>query len=213
MKVVHIIGSPRGERSRSRAIAEELLAALDGAEVSELDVWTQALPPLDGAMIESRYRLINGLEVDPAFAEQWQALRDMVDHLMSFDLWLFSVPMWNLGLPYRLKHFVDCIIQPTMAFTNDSSGSVTCHGTNKVAVIVAAGALDTRPEGPLAALDYTVAHLDQCLRIYFGLSEVHEIRVMPTFGDGTAVEARMNEARAQARELAVSLSASGGERG
>ena len=212
MKVLHIIGSPRGERSRSRDVAGHFLDALDGAEVSEFDIWAETLPELDGSMIESRYRLINGLPVDPAFAAQWQALRVMVDHLLSFDLWLFSTPMWNLGLPYRLKHYVDCLIQPTMAFTNDSSGAVTCHGAGKIAVIVGAGALDTRPGGPLEALDYTVAHLAQCLRMYFGLDQVHDIRVMPTFGSEEDVAARMEQARAEARRLALTLLASAGGR-
>lgn len=205
MRVLHITGSPRGERSRSRAIAEHLLGNLGDAEVEVLDLWTTDLPEFDGAMLESRYRLINGLDVDPAFADRWQSLRDMVDHLLSFDLWLFSTPMWNFGLPYRLKHYVDCVIQPTMAFTNDATGAVTCHGTDKTAVIIGSGALDTRPGAPLAAMDFAFAHLTQCLQVYFGVAAVYAIRVMPTFGDERAVEDEMIRARAEAAALALSL--------
>ncbi len=205
MRVLHVIGSPRGERSRSRAIAEYLLDHLGDAEVEVLDLWATQLPDLDGAMLESRYRLINGHEVDPAFAARWQELRDMVDHLLSFDLWLFSTPMWNFGLPYRLKHYVDCVIQPTMAFTNDAVGAVTCHGTGKSAVIVGSGALDTRPGAELEAMDFAFTHLTQCLRVYFGVAAVHAVRVMPTFGDERAVEDEMIRARAEAAALALSL--------
>lgn len=202
MKVLHIVGSPRGARSRSGAIASHFLERLAPSSVERLDLWSAPLPEFDGAIIESRYRLIAGEAVDPAHSDRWEALRAMVDHALSFDLWLFSTPMWNFGLPYRVKHYLDCLIQPTMAFTNDASGAVTCHGAGRSAVIVAAGALDTRPGSALEALDFTVAHLRQCLEVYFGIAPVHDIRVMPTFGEEAAVRAAMADARGQAVTLA-----------
>lgn len=213
MRVIHVIGSPRGARSRSRAVAAHFLDYLTGAEVTELDLWSTALPDLDGAILESRYRLINGQPVEPGFEAQWAELRARVDHLLSFDLWLFSTPMWNLGVPYRLKHYLDLVIQPTMAFTNDSSGGIDAHGTGKIAVLIGASALDIRAETPLAALDFQLAHVAQCLHVYFGLSEVHEIRAAPTFGDEQIVEQAMSAARIHAQALAISLAARGGGRG
>ena len=213
MRVLHVIASPRGARSRSRAVAAHFLAHLTGAEVTELDLWSTNLPDLDGAMLESRYRLINGQPVEPGFEAQWMELRARVDHLLGFDLWLFSTPMWNLGVPYRLKHYLDLIIQPTMAFTNDSSGGIDAHGSGKIAVLIGASALDIRPETPLAGLDFQLAHLAQCLRVYFGVSEVHEIRAAPTFGDEQTVDQAMSAARIHAHALAISLAERGGGRG
>ncbi len=164
-------------------------------------------------MLESRYRLINGQAVEPAFEAQWAELRKRVDRLLGVDVWLFSTPMWNFGLPYRLKHYLDLIIQPTMAFTNDAAGAIDAHGTNKIAVLIGAGALDIRPGAPLAALDFTLSHLAQCLRVYFGVPEIHEIRAVPTFGDEESVEQAMAAARIQAQAVAVKLSAQRGERG
>ncbi|MEO7634037.1 MAG: NAD(P)H-dependent oxidoreductase [Sphingomicrobium sp.] len=213
MRVLHIIASPRGARSRSRAVAVHFLQHLAGAEVAELDLWSTALPDLDGAMLESRYRLINGQPVEPGFEAQWAELRARVDHLLSFDLWLFSTPMWNLGVPYRLKHYLDLVIQPTMAFTNDAAGGIDAHGVGKIAVLIGASALDIRPQSPLAALDFQLAHVAQCLRVYFGLSEVHEIRAAPTFGDDRTVDRAMAAARIHAQALAISLVERGGGRG
>lgn len=213
MRLLHIVASPRGERSRSRAIADHFIDHLDGAEVELLDLWSADLPELDGAMLESRYRLIHGEPVEPGFEDQWDELRSRVDHLLSFDLWLFSTPMWNFGLPYRLKQYLDLVIQPTMAFTNDQSGAVTPHGTDKVAILVGAGALDIRPGSPLEALDFSLAHLAQCLHVYFGVPAVHQIRAVPTFGDGEMVEQAMASARAEAEQLAATLVRSGGKRG
>ena len=206
MRLLHIIASPRGARSRSRAVADHFLDHLIGAEVEDLDLSTADLPDLDGPMLESRYRLIHGQPVERGFEAQWDELRRRVDHLLSFDLWLFSTPMWNLGLPYRLKQYIDLVIQPTMAFTNDADGRVTAHGTDKIAVLVGAGALDIRPGAPLAQLDFQLAHLAQCLRVYFGVPEIHEIRAAPTFGDDGTVERAMAAARVEAEALAFILS-------
>ena len=213
MRLLHIAASPRGERSRSLAIAEHFLAHLDGAEAELLDLWEADLPELDGALLESRYRLIHGEAVERGFEAHWDELRRRVDHLLSFDVWLFSTPMWNFGVPYRLKHYLDLVIQPTMAFTNDRSGAVTPHGSDKVAVLIGAGALDIRPGSPLEALDFSIAHLAQCLQVYFGVPEIHQIRAAPTFGDGATVEQAMASARAEAERVALSLASAAGGRG
>ncbi|WP_395622842.1 FMN-dependent NADH-azoreductase [Sphingomonas daechungensis] len=211
-RLVHIVGSPRGERSRSEAVANHLIGKLGGMEVDRLDVWDMDLPELDGAMIESRYRLIHGADVEAGFTPVWDDLRAMVDHLLSFDIWLFSTPMWNFGLPYRLKHFVDCIIQPTMAFTNDAAGNLTFHGTGRTAVLIGAGALDIRPGSGLAHLDYQLAHLEHCLRFYFGIDPIHCVRVAPTFGSPQDVETVMRKAEEEVEALALNLQNAAGRR-
>ena len=204
-RLLHIVGSPRGERSRSVAIADHLIGRLEGVEVERLELWKTPLPALDGAMIESRYRLIHGFEIEPEFTPIWSELREMVDHLLRFDIWLFSTPMWNFGLPYRVKHFVDCIIQPTMAFTNDQAGNLTLHGSGRTAVLIGAGALNIRPGSALSHLDYQLAHLAHCLSFYFGVDPVHCVRVAPTFGTPEDVEETMRQARAEVEALAPSL--------
>jgi FMN-dependent NADH-azoreductase len=212
MRLLHIIASPRGERSRSRSIADYFVGHLMNAEVEELDLWAADLPELDGAMLESRYRLIRGEAVEVGFERQWDELRARADHLLGFDIWVFSTPMWNFGVPYRLKHYLDLVIQPTMAFTNDESGAITAHGADKIVVLIGAGALDIRPGSPLAGLDFSLTYLAQSLRVYFGVREVHEIRAVPTFGDNRTVEDAVSSARLHAHALAVSLSNRGGAR-
>lgn len=212
-RLLHIVGSPRAERSRSEAVANHLTGLLEDVDVERLELWNLALPELGGAMLESRYRLIHGGEVDPDFASIWDDLREMVDHLLTFDVWLFSTPMWNLGLPYKLKHYIDCIIQPTMAFTNDADGNLTFDGSGRMAILIGAGALDIRPNRALSHLDYQLAHLAECLRFYFGIDDIHCVRVAPTFGSPEDVELVMRNARAEVEALAPSLRAFAGRPG
>lgn len=203
--LLHIVGSPRRGRSRSEAIANHLIDSLPAFKVERLELWRIKLPELDGAMIESRYRLIHGQDVEPEFTPVWAELRAMVDHLLRFDIWLFSMPMWNFGLPYQVKHYVDCIIQPTMAFTNHSTGALTLHGAGRTAVLIGAGALDIQPGSALSHLDYQLSHLAECLKFYFGVDPVHCVRVAPTFGTPDDVEQVMQNARRKVEALALDL--------
>ncbi len=103
-RLLHIKGSPRGARSRSAMVAARLLERLPGFEVETLDLSAAELPDLDGETIEGRYALLFGEAVADEVVEDWQRIRDIAAHFLGFDGWLISAPMWNFGLPYRLKH-------------------------------------------------------------------------------------------------------------
>lgn len=163
------------------------------------------LPAFDGGMIEGRYMLLAGHAVDPDIAADWERIRGVADHFLSFDCWLFSTPMWNFGIPYRLKHYVDLLTQPGMTFAADAEGNVVGKAAGRHAVIVAAGALDTRPEGLLGHLDYQADYLETWLR-FIGVGDIRTMRVMPTFGPADAVDGEMARAYAEAEALAADLS-------
>ena len=203
-RLLHIEASPRGARSRSTLVAKALLAQLPDVAVERLAVFEADLPAFDGTAIEGRYALIAGEAVDAAAAADWQRIGAMVAHFLSFDLWLFSVPMWNFGIPYRLKHYVDLLTQPGLAFSVDSDGNVVGQAAGRTAIIVAAGALDTRPGGGLAALDHQVAYLEAWLR-FIGVIDIRVVRILPTYGAPEVVEAAMARGYAEASVVAADL--------
>lgn len=205
-RLLHIDASPRGERSRSRDIAAHYLKILTtarpGIEVEQLDLWAIDLPDLGDGMIEGRYALIMGDEVAPDIADAWDVVGQHAAHFLKFDSYLISTPMWNFGIPYRLKHFVDVVTQPGMAFTNDAEGHVIGHGAGKRATIIAASAMDIRPDGPLAAFDFQLGYLVTWLR-FIGLDAISTLRVAPTYGPVETVEAAMGKGRRDAARLAL----------
>ena len=202
-RLLHIVASPRAERSRSGAVAERLIAALPKMEVETLDLFRTDLPPFDGAVIDARYALINGEPVPAGALSDWRAVEQRIAHFLSFDHWLISTPMWNFGVPYRLKHYIDVLTQPGLAFSVTPDGMV--EGKAKgTAIILAAGALDTRPGGPLAALDHQVAYLQSWLG-FIGVSDVRSIRIQPTYGAPEVVEMAMQAAFAEADALVATL--------
>lgn len=203
-RLLHVEASPRGERSRSTMVARHLLDRLPGTAVERFAVF-DALPAFDGGAIEGRYALIAGDTVAPEVAGDWARIGRMVEHFLSFDTWLFSVPMWNFGVPYRLKQYIDLLTQPGLAFGVDADGNVVGHAGGRTAVIVASGALYTRPGSDLADVDHQVAYLDTWLR-FIGVTAISVVRDQPTYRPADVVAQAMARGYAEAEDLALALS-------
>ena len=211
ISVLHVVASPR-ERSRSDALAAIAIAALDQPQVTRLDLWRELLPELDGETVEGRYKLIHGEPVAADVEQRWAELRAVADQAMAHDLWLISTPMWNFGLPYRLKHWIDCITHPGMTFTNDAVGNVTGLAAGRSAVLIGAGALDFADAAQEQALDFQMRYLDTWLR-FIGISDIHVVRAAPTFGLSETVDAAMDNAADELRRIAGLINRHRDERG
>lgn len=203
-RLLHIAGSPRGARSRSGAVARHLIEKLGAESVETLDVAAMDLPAFDGAIIEGRYALIEGRSVSPEIEEAWRAIGKTIEHFLAFDTYVFSVPMWNFGLPWRLKQYVDVITQPGLAFTVDANGVNGC-AVGRRAILVCSGALDIRPDQPSNALDFQTAYMRTWLG-FIGITDVHDVQIKPTYGPPEDVEAAMAQGYADAGALADRLS-------
>ena len=155
-------------------------------------------------MIEGRYRLLMGDPVEPQQAAAWAAIERVAAHFLSFDAWLITTPMWNFGIPYRLKHYIDLLTHPGMTFRNDAIGNVEGLAAGRIAIILSASAMDIRPDTPLGRLDFQVAYLETWLD-FIGVGERHVIRTAPTFGPPDLVDTAMSEGRAAAEALADRL--------
>ncbi len=200
-RLLHIEASPRGSRSRSGAIGRHFLQSLAAAnpelEVTTLNVFDADLPPFDQVAIEGRYGLLMGEPVPPEQQKAWDNLRAIADHFLSFDSWLFTVPMWNFGLPYRLKHYVDLVTHPGLTFRNDAAGNVEGLAAGRTAIIIAASAMPFGTSPEIDRLDFQLSYLREWLG-FIGVTDIHAIRVAGTFGPDVAVAAAMANAQAQA---------------
>ena len=209
-RLLHINASPRGARSRSGTISAQILAGLSAANpalvIETLDLFEADLPPFDAQAIEGRYGLLMGAPVPPEQAAAWDRLRSVAEHFLSFDGWLMAVPMWNFGLPYRLKHYIDLITHPGMTFRNDALGNVEGLAAGRTAIIVAASAMPfgTMPE--IDGLDFQLSYLKAWLG-FIGVTDIHAVRVAGTFGPEDAVAAAMAKAAAEADALVAQLTA------
>src|SRR5689334_10689442 len=122
-KLLHISASPRGQRSESLALGEAFVSAFQAARpavpVETWDLWDGTLPSFGPAAAHAKMAMFAGADPQGAQAAAWQAARATFERFDAADLYLFTVPMWNAGVPYILKQFIDVVSQPGMVFAFD----------------------------------------------------------------------------------------------
>lgn len=207
-RLLHITASPRKERSRSAMVADHFMTRLKARYpelvVERLDVFDADFPPFDQGVVDGRYHLLAGNTVDPAQTAAWQDLKKWTNQFLSFDACLIATPMWNFGIPYRLKHYIDILTQPGLTFRNDSEGNVEGLARGQRAIIVAASAMPFGSMPEIDGLDFQLAYLKAWLG-FIGVTDIGAVRVAGTFGPEDLVEAAMARAYADADRLADTI--------
>lgn len=203
-KLLYIESSPRKKRSKSIAVAnaflEEYRALHPGDEVVTLGLWSKSLPEFDGFTIEAKYQVLHGQDFTQEQQQAWQAVVDLCDEFKSADKYLISLPMWNFGIPYKLKHYLDLITQPGQTFHFDPETGYSGLVTGKpITVIYARGGAYGSDQA--RGMDLQKGYMDLILG-FLGFTEVTSVLVEPTLA--TPEEVAKVEARAvqKARSIA-----------
>ena len=206
-RLLHIESSPRKRRSASIGVAHAFLDAYRQAhpadDIEVLDLWQTSLPPFDGAVIDAKYRILHGESHTAAEKEAWRAVEEIIAHFKGFDKYLFSLPMWNFGIPYILKHYIDIIAQPGYTFSYSPQEGYKGLVTGKPVVLIYARG-GAYPAGtPAEAMDLQKRYLETILG-FFGFTDFKSMMVEPTLMRGPAEAARIvEEQKAAARTLAA----------
>jgi FMN-dependent NADH-azoreductase len=199
---LHVEASPRGARSRSSRLAWAFLLKLadrrPGLEVTRWNLFEDTLPELDQHAIEARYAVLAG-EADPAALASWEGVRATHARVVAHDALIISTPMWNWGVPYRLKQWIDLITHPGLAFRVGPAGDVEGLLGPRPTVVATASALAY--QGPAASLDHQVAYLRDWLA-FVGLGDAAFVHAAPMYGTVESVEAAFGEAQSAAEALA-----------
>jgi len=204
--LLHIEASPRKTRSASLEVArgfiERFRAVRPAAEVVTLDLWSGALPEFGADALDAKYAGLAGTPLTPAQQHAWQTLRALAADLHRADVIVLSVPLWNFGIPYKLKQFIDLVSQKDILFTFDPARGLEGMLRGKSAVAVYARGLDYDAQSssgtPSAQFDLQRPYVERWLK-FIGITDVHAIVVQKTlFGadvDRDARDAAVREAR------------------
>lgn len=204
--LLYVECSPRKDRSVSIAICRAFLdayrAAHPGDEVRTLDLWSLDLPEFDGAALSAKYAGLSGTPLSSAQQHAWERVRELAAPLLAADKLLFGVPLWNFGIPYKLKHYIDVVSQKDVLFTFDGKGFGGLLAGRKAAVVYARG-LDYLSPGtltPARVFDLQRPYMDMWLK-FVGVDDVQAIVVERTLLEGDDGDWRQRAAE-QARMVA-----------
>lgn len=208
-RLLYIEASPRKERSDSIRIANEFLDEYwrthpkDHVEIFNL--WREELPSFDGDVINAKYRILNGEARSTPERAAWVPVEQLINHFTGFDKYLFSLPMWNFGIPYILKHYIDLLVQPGHTFSYSPQEGYKGLVVGKPAAIIYARGGSYEPSTPFESLDHQKIYMETILS-FIGFTELHSIIVEPTLKLDREEHAKMiEEKKAEARALAAAF--------
>jgi FMN-dependent NADH-azoreductase len=210
--LLHLDASLDQQHSRSRSItaafSDTWEAQGDDFTVTYRDLHLDPVPHLRDPALHWPARLRQaGSPTDPAEERIQQGL---IEQLLSADVLLLGVPMYNYSLPSTLKAWIDHIHVPglTAPFDGDTQPMA---GRPAVLVTARGGSYD---EGsPTEGWDHTIPPLQLILGTALGM-RVHVIATSLTLADSVPrmaehldrARAEAEKARADAVDLALTLS-------
>jgi FMN-dependent NADH-azoreductase len=184
-RLLHIEASPRKQRSASIQVAQAFINRYlehhPRSTVDRLDIWDLEIPEFDGHAMEAKYAGLSSIELTDAQRTAWRRINELAQPFRDADIFLFSVPMWNFGIPYKLKHLIDAISQKDVlfTFTPDEGLRGMLHG--KKAVLVYARGTSLAEDGPMPAriFDYQQSYMNLWLEM-IGVTDIESILVEKT---------------------------------
>lgn len=203
-KLLYIQASPRKDRSKSTQAAKAFLESYQHAhpndQIRTLNVFDENLPAFDGPVVQAKYNIMHSKEHTAEERRAWSAVEKVIADFKDADKYLFSLPMWNFGIPYRLKQYIDVIVQPGYTFTVGPKGyEGLVKGRPVIGVYARGGAY---PAGsPGEAFDFQKKYMELIFG-FMGFENIQSIVVEPTLqGTPEEIEKTVQVAIEKARTM------------
>lgn len=167
------------EASRTRHLANRLLAALGGA-YERIDLEKCAFPTADEAFIQQRDRLLQqGDFADPIFGYAGQ--------FAKADAIVIAAPFWDLSFPALLKTYLEQInaVGITFRYTPEGVPQGLCRAKKLYYVTTAGG--DFFPE------EYGFGYVKALAQNFYGIEDVELIKAVGLDIEGAPVEKILRE--------------------
>jgi FMN-dependent NADH-azoreductase len=183
-KLMHLACSPRVDSESAagaRIFLDRFRQARPDWDVDVMDLWRDSLPEFSGPLLDAKYARIRGLAFTEAQRDQFAVAERIAVRFALAERVLISTPMWNFGIPYKLKQWFDVIIQPGLTFRFDpSQGYVPLLKDRPTLVILASGS-DYTTGMNRGRTDLATPYLREALR-FIGVKDVRFVPIGPTTG-------------------------------
>ncbi|MBU4200442.1 MAG: NAD(P)H-dependent oxidoreductase [Verrucomicrobia bacterium] len=204
--LLYIQASPRTDRSYSGQVADAFIEAYRQAHpqdrVKTIDVFRARLPAFDGLAVTAKYTIMHGTEHSAGELKVWKAVESVIQTFKAADKYVLAVPMWNFGIPYRLKQYLDVLIQPTYTFSfSPAEGYKGLVSGKPMLIIYARGGDYSSPDAQ--TVDFQQRYLEMVFG-FIGFTNIRSLIVQPTLQGGPEIAAQKRDAViAEAKALAA----------
>lgn len=180
IQVLHLNSSGSDERSWTGIASKTFFTAYRSRNhqhiISEINLWDKDLLQYDLSHVASKMRMVTG-EDKPSDKQNLEPVEKMVKTLFLADKLVISCPMWNYSVPYVLKQYIDCVVQPGLTFRETSSGPQGLLTGRPLLLITSSGG--DYSTGDMKALDYQVPYLKDIFGL-IGFTDVRHIYIKNT---------------------------------
>ena len=155
-KVLYITANPKPvQESLSLSVGRTFINAYSkqnpNDEIIEIDLCKTQIPYVDNYVISGWGKLQQGMSFDKLTGDEKEkinSINEITDQFISADKYVFVTPLWNFGVPPKMKAYIDtiCIAGKTFRYTENGPIGLL---TDKSAVhIQASGGIYS--EGPFS---------------------------------------------------------------
>lgn len=116
MKTLHIVSSPRAERSKSKMIWEYLANTI-WWEIITIDINSLELPFITWNVIANNYWFFDYKDLPENDKKIVDLQNKYIEQLKSVDNLIISAPLWNFWISAALKAYIDLITKVWITFS------------------------------------------------------------------------------------------------
>jgi FMN-dependent NADH-azoreductase len=204
-KLFHLLCSPRADAeslAAARVFLDRFRKARPDWDIDEMNLWRDHLPEFEGYILEAKYARIGGRAFTDSQRDAFAIAERMAMRFALAERVLISTPMWNFGIPYKLKHWIDVISQPGLTFRFDPARGYLPLVKDRPTVVILASGGDYITGLNRGQADLATPYLRQALG-FIGVRDVQFVPVGPTNGPAGPVRAARDSAHRRLAELAA----------
>ena len=202
-RLLYINASPRSDSVSDRGANLFLNALKDNVITQRIDLFQTDLPEVTDELTSAKTKFITGMDLSPEEESQWASVMNMVEQLKAADYYLIAVPMWNFGLPYKLKHYIDLVNHPSLTFTRDEAGPRGLVKGRATVIYSRGGDYSSKDNEP-DPLDFQSTYFNAWLSS-IGIFPITEILLQNTMLGPTAIKEALDAAEERLENLARDL--------
>ncbi|MGB6400250.1 MAG: NAD(P)H-dependent oxidoreductase [Bradyrhizobium sp.] len=204
-KLLHLACSPRADSESAagaRVFLDQFRRVRPDWDIDLMDLWRDHLPEFAGEILDAKYARLNGKAFTDAQRDGFAEAERIAIRLSLADRVLISTPMWNFSIPYKLKQWLDVIIQPGLTFRFDpAQGYLPLLKDRPTLVILASGG-DFVTGMNRGRVDMATPYLREALR-FVGISNVRFVPLGPTTGPAEPIRDARKSAYRRLVEIAT----------
>ena len=206
-RLLYIQASPRDKRSYCIGVADTFIDTYKrknpGDEIVTLNVFDASIPNFDGLAVQAKYTILHGKSHTKEELEAWRDVERVIEQFTSADKYVLAVPMWNFNIPYRLKQYIDLIVQPGYTFSYSDDTGYTGLVTGKPLLVVCARGGEYPAGTEAEAFDLQTKYIELIFK-FIGFEDIRFLVIEPTFQAGPDVaKAKRQAAIAKVKETAT----------